>query len=106
MCPIVVRTFSDQPYFVLRYMSMRVVMTYLLSVPHDISCTGKTPSKGKIPAVKEVERQQSYEESMGMGKSVEDTLEAEVDTGVMDIERLDAVNCYLSHDWSVDELQR
>ena len=54
--------------------------------------------------VKEAERQQSYEESMGMERVIEDTVE--VDTGVMEIERFDAVNCYLTHDWSVDELQR
>ena len=44
-------------------------------------------------------KEQTYAESMGM--------EAEADDDdVMEIERLDAVNCYFSHDWSADEMKR
>jgi hypothetical protein len=46
-----------------------------------------------------VVKEQTYEESMGMDTGADDD-------DVMEIERLDAVTCYFSHDWSADELQR
>jgi hypothetical protein len=46
-----------------------------------------------------VVKEQTYEESMGMDTGAEDN-------DVMVIERLDAVTCYFSHDWSADEMQR
>jgi hypothetical protein len=46
-----------------------------------------------------VVKEQTYEESMGMDTGADDD-------DVMEIERLDAVTCYFTHDWSADELQR
>ena len=46
-----------------------------------------------------VVKEQTYEESMGMDTGADDD-------DIMEIERLDAVTCYFSHDWSADEMQR
>ena len=74
-----------------------ILFTNIISISLPPQIASRTP--GKDPPKMAVVKEQTYEESMGMDTGADDD-------DIMEIERLDAVTCYFSHDWSADEMQR